>query len=208
MKLRALLVVVCLGFVSTVHAQTPAYVPCGQTAASPSWGPFAIGVRVKLGVHRSVGGHKNWNEGMDPFAGHVTRVTELAGVDDTGCLGIRVAIDGGEFFWRARDTQILDGARISEPMLANDSRLDQCRDELEYGPVVVGAVVRLKRHRAYQGQDDWVSEMDAFVGQTARVTAIAGVDDSGCPGVHVDVDNGEWFWRLRDLNLDSLTPPH
>src|SRR5690606_28682647 len=29
----------------------------------------------------------------------------------------------------------------------------------------------------------------------------SGVDGVGCPGVRVDVDGGQWFWRIRDARL-------
>lgn len=205
MILRTGVLVLFLCLSGRAHAQSAPFVECGQSDGTAHWGPFSVGMRVKLGVHRAVTGVKNWNSSMDPFAGAHTRVTELAGVDDVGCLGVRVAVDGGEYFWRVRDMQILANEPPRPPPSATSPVLERCGgDEPEYGPVAVGTRVRLKRHRVYQGDDDWSSEMDAFVGQDAHVTALAGVDDVGCAGVRVDVDGGTWFWRMRDLNLDAL----
>jgi hypothetical protein len=77
----------------------------------------------------------------------------------------------------------------------------QTEDNADYGPVAVGTSVILGEHREFQGDANWAEDMAAFVGREAVVTRLSGVDPSGCPGVRVDIDNGEWFWRLRDLTL-------
>ena len=74
-------------------------------------------------------------------------------------------------------------------------------DSAGYGPVEVGTVVVLGRHREVDGDDNWSDDMDAYVGQETAVTRLSGVDGQGCPGVRVDADGGQWFWRLRDLSL-------
>jgi hypothetical protein len=51
------------------------------------------------------------------------------------------------------------------------------------------------------GDENWTEEMNEFVGQTGTVTSLAGSDTVGCPGVRVDLDRGEWFWRIRDVRL-------
>lgn len=71
----------------------------------------------------------------------------------------------------------------------------------DYGAVGVGTVVILGRHRDVEGVDNWSKKMEAYVGRQATVTERAGVDRQGCPGVHVDVDGGKYFWRVRDLTL-------
>jgi hypothetical protein len=70
-----------------------------------------------------------------------------------------------------------------------------------YGSIRKGSKVILGRHRPVDGDDNWVSDMDAFVGQTGTVTSQDGVDGKGCPVVHVDVDKGDWAWRIRDLRM-------
>jgi len=70
-----------------------------------------------------------------------------------------------------------------------------------YGAIRKGARVILGRHRPVDGDDNWAPGMDAFVGQTGAVTSQDGVDAKGCPVVHVDVDKGDWAWRIRDLRL-------
>ncbi len=77
----------------------------------------------------------------------------------------------------------------------------------DYGVVGVGAIVTLGRHRAVNGDDFWSAGMDGYVGRSALVTALDGVDRGGCPGVRVDVDGGYFFWRIRDMLLVSPPPP-
>lgn len=40
-----------------------------------------------------------------------------------------------------------------------------------------------------------------YVGREATVNELSGSDGAGCPGVRVDIDDGSWFWRIRDLDL-------
>jgi hypothetical protein len=71
----------------------------------------------------------------------------------------------------------------------------------DYGPIKVGTVVILGRHRPVNGDDNWAVDMGEYVGEEATVTRLSGVDLQGCPGVRVDIDDGRWFWRIRDLSL-------
>jgi hypothetical protein len=71
----------------------------------------------------------------------------------------------------------------------------------DFGPIAVGTKVVLGRHTPVDGDTNWVDAMDAFVGQTAAITSLNGVDMTGCPRVRVDVDQGLWAWRIRDLRL-------
>ena len=60
---------------------------------------------------------------------------------------------------------------------------------------------RAGTHRAVDGENNWVVEMEPFVGRVAVVQERIGVDDQGCPLVAVDVDQGDFYWRVRDLRL-------
>lgn len=177
---------------------------CGQEGGSADYGNIRIGTVVALQRHRFVGGDPNWDDRMARYLGRTARVTRLSGVDDQGCPGVRVEADGGRWFWRVRDLNV--GAE--RPTVADTeeaTRLPQrCsrRDtNADYGPVRVGTVVVLGRHRPVDDDDNWTPQMSAFVGRTARVVELAGTDDVGCPGVHVDADGRQWFWRVRDLSL-------
>ncbi len=73
--------------------------------------------------------------------------------------------------------------------------------EAVYGDVEVGSRVALGRHRPVDGDANWNERMEAYVGQTAVVTGLSGHDPADCSIVQVDVDEGRWYWRLRDLEL-------
>jgi hypothetical protein len=74
-------------------------------------------------------------------------------------------------------------------------------ETLDYGPVAVGTVVILGRHRPVDGYDNWDPQMDQYVGMRATVIDLEAVDGSGCAVVSVDVDDGYWTWRIRDMRL-------
>lgn len=80
------------------------------------------------------------------------------------------------------------------------------RESADFGSISVGSRVVLGKHRPVDGDANWVDEMEAYVGQTATVTELFGTDGSGCPVVHVDSDNGDWFWRVRDMRLSGGGP--
>lgn len=96
--------------------------------------------------------------------------------------------------------EVIAGSRSAMP-----SECDQSAPY--YGPVDVGSLVALRRHRAWRGEDNWSRPMDAFEDQIARVVELAGLDASGCPGVRVDLDGGQFFWRIRDLDLARVVTP-
>ncbi len=70
---------------------------------------------------------------------------------------------------------------------------------VSYLPVRVGSPVILGRHRPVNGEEGWSAGMNAYVGQQATVTGLAGSDWLGCPQVQVDIDQGQFYWRVRDL---------
>ncbi len=166
---------------------------CDLTDATVQYGPVTVGTQLRLEHHTPYRGEDNWNAKMDPFIGRVARVTELSGVDGVGCALIKVDVDGGTWFWRVRDAQLIGGS---------SGFPQQCGlsdEQAVYGAATLGATVRLGRHRALDGDDNWASDMDAFVGRVGRVTELLGTDAAGCTVIHVDADNGEWAWRVRDL---------
>jgi hypothetical protein len=178
---------------------------CGKTEVTADYGPVTVGSVVMLGHHRAVDGDDNWAPEMNAYVGHVSRVTRLSGVDGQGCPGVRVELDGGQWFWRLRDLTLSSEQPEPPPTVSASTTMPQeCGETAEtanYGPVSVGTIVILGRHREVDGDDNWADEMDSYVGMAATVTRLSGVDMQGCPGVRVDLDDGEWFWRLRDLSL-------
>lgn len=77
----------------------------------------------------------------------------------------------------------------------------QAEATAEFGPLAVGTKITLGRHTPVDGDINWNDKMDAYVEQTATITARNGVDSAGCPLVKVDVDQGLWSWRIRDTKL-------
>ncbi|HJL17352.1 MAG TPA: hypothetical protein RMH99_16915 [Sandaracinaceae bacterium LLY-WYZ-13_1] len=181
---------------------------CGQAADSADYGEIRVGSEVVLQRHRFVGGDPNWDESMARYLGRVARVTRLSGVDDQGCPGVRVHVDGGRWFWRVRDVNVgADRPRpppdegSGAPGAAIPQACGRTEATVDYGPLRTGTVVVLGRHRPVDDDDNWSPPMSAFVGRTGRIVELAGVDERGCPGVHVDADGRQWFWRIRDLSL-------
>jgi hypothetical protein len=196
-------------FSSAASAQERAPEACAMTAATTSYGPLAVGSVVTLQRHRFVRGDANWQDSMDRFLGRAARVTRLSGLDDRGCPGVRVDVDGGQHFWRIRDVGI--GIEMQPLPQARESlasafpqQCHQLEGAAQFGGATVGASVVLGRHRAVDGDTNWSEEMQAFVGRTARITMQASVDSTGCPGVRVDIDQQQWFWRIRDLTAAGL----
>jgi hypothetical protein len=173
---------------------------CGMTAGTADYGPIEVGTVVVLGRHREVEGDDNWAGGMDEYVGKSTTVTKLSGVDAQGCPGVRVEIDGGQYFWRIRDLLAVGEAETPQ-------ECGMTAASVEYGPIGPGSIVILGRHREVDGDDNWAADMDQYVGRTAMVTSLEGVDPAGCPIVSVDVDDGDYYWRIRDFNLVSPFPP-
>jgi hypothetical protein len=43
--------------------------------------------------------------------------------------------------------------------------------------------------------------MQPYVGQRTAVTGLEGLDAAGCTVVRVAADQGQFFWRVRDMTL-------
>lgn len=200
-----------LGPTAGASAQGEAPQACGQQAETADYGDLEVGELVVPQRHRFVGGDPNWDARQARFIGRPTRITRLSGVDERGCPGVRLAVDGGRWFYRVRDLNV--GARHPTRVAraARSSSVPQgcgrTDANVSYGPFRVGTQVVLGRHRPVAGDDNWSSEMSPFVGRTGRIVQHAGTDEQGCPGVNVDADAREWFWRVRDLRpADGESP--
>ncbi len=201
--MRRIAIAVLLLAASPAAAQEEGPQPCGQETETADYGALEVGDVVVPQRHRFVGGDPNWDPRMARYLGRVARVTRLSGVDERGCPGVRVDVDGGRWFWRARDLNVGAAIPTAEPRERRASSVPQrcglTDDTAIYGRVSVGAEVILGRHRPVDGDDNWDDAMIPFVGRTARVVRLAGVDGAGCPGINVDLDGAEWFWRVRDV---------
>ncbi len=92
----------------TEAAQAPMVQPipqyCGMSVAS--YGPVTVGSQVTLGYHTPWAGDANWADDMGRWVGMRTYVTSLEGLDEVGCPVVRVAADGGQYYWRIRNMSL------------------------------------------------------------------------------------------------------
>jgi hypothetical protein len=204
---------------------------CHQSDAAPLYGPATVGATVILGRHRAVDGETNWTEEMQPWVGRTAHILSLAGLDTSGCPGIRVDIDGQQWFWRVRDLRAGDDtsgalALGTDYTPSMGVTTDHGRPPSSYGtgifgsggipgpqecglteaavvwnPISIGVQVVVGRHREVNGDANWDASMDGYVGMSGRVTALSGVDEQGCPVVHIDLDGGSYYWRVRDMTV-------
>lgn len=206
---------------------------CHQSVAN--YGAATIGATVVLGRHRPVDGDTNWAEEMQQWVGRSAHVVSYGDLDTEGCPGVRVDIDGQQWFWRVRDLRAAGDASVYETFAAADPSsyspslgvtTDHGRpatsvgigifgsggapgpqacgltdDQVVWDPIALGAQVTLGRHRAVNGDENWDPSMDPYVGMTAHVTQLVGVDEQGCPVAHIDLDGGGFYWRVRDMTV-------
>lgn len=145
-----------------------------------SYGFITIGSTVILGQHDSVNGGDNWSADMDKFVGKEAVVTSLPGADSQGFLVVRVK--GNDFAWRARNLAVKGRGEPGS-----------------YGYQVGDAVI-LGAHRYIDDDNNWAGEMLDYVGERATITSVEGTDGVNCYIVHVDVDNGDWYWRVETMS--------
>ncbi|GAB4206855.1 MAG: hypothetical protein OHK0013_23930 [Sandaracinaceae bacterium] len=84
-----------------------------------------------------------------------------------------------------------------------------------FGPLSIGSSVVPGVHSPYVGPDgmggtvsvgsenslNWVPDMQPFVGRRTTITSLEGLDGAGCPVVKIASDNGQFYWRIRDMQL-------
>lgn len=166
---------------------------CGQSADTVAYGPVQLGSVLRLTRHTPWQGDDNWADDMGLYVGMASRVTELAGVDEAGCAVVRVEADDGTFVWRLRDQQVLAASPVGR------DRCGQSDANADFLGLYVGLQVRVNRHSEWFGDANWAEGMTPYDGSIGRITELVGVDQAGCPGVRLDIDNGAFFWRARDL---------
>lgn len=189
---------------------------CGMSAGSAYYGMLSVGSNVLLGAHTPWAGDVNWSPEMGRYVGMQGTITRMDGVDTVGCPGVRVTTDGGQYFWRIRDMQLASYAPpipvptpVPPPQPSYDPIPRMCgmpSGRESYGGVTVGFQVRVGRHSPWNGDPNWSPQMEPFVGAVGVVTRLDGVDSQGCPGVRVNVDGGQYFWRLRDMQAMGGAP--
>lgn len=145
-----------------------------------SYGMIEVGSLVILGAHDEVNGGTNWNESMDHFVGKEAIVTSLEGEDPQGFLVVRV--NSNSYAWRARNLALKGRGEAGS-----------------YG-YKIGDRVTVDSHRYINDDNNWADEMWDYVGLSATITSFAGKDDSGSFLVNLDIDNGDWYWRVENLS--------
>jgi hypothetical protein len=150
---------------------------------SESYGLIKKGSTVILGKHEDINGGSNWADEMEAFVGKEAVVTELPGSDSQGFLLVRVK--GNSYVWRVRNLTLKGRGEAGS-----------------YG-YKVGDRVIIGAHRYISDDNNWASEMAAYVGQAATITSLEGTDGSECYLVHVDIDNGDWYWRVENMTPEQ-----
>ncbi|GAB4203960.1 MAG: hypothetical protein OHK0013_18530 [Sandaracinaceae bacterium] len=179
---------------------------CGMTASAAQFGAVAPGVAVVLGAHTfaGAGDDLNWADEMRRWVGMRTVVTSLERVDNYGCPVVRVAADGGQFYWRIRDMQFVAAVAPPPPppqVVTVPTWCGMPAGAEQYGPIRPGSWVMLGAHTADVGDPNWAAEMARWVGQQTTVTGLAGADAQGCPTVRVAADGGQYAWRIRNMTF-------
>lgn len=145
-----------------------------------SYGFIKVGSTVILGQHEDINGGDNWADEMEAFIGKEAVITELPGEDGQGFLCVRVK--GNSYAWRVRDLALKNRG-----------------EKGSYG-YKVGDRVILGTHRYIDEDSNWAEDMAEYVGQTAKITSFEGTDGTGSLILHVDIDNGDWYWRIETLS--------
>jgi|GEM_PF-978276 len=183
---------------------------------------FPIGSRVILGEHAVVvkgdPDSKNWGEEMADFVGLEAIVTGHEEQDPYGRPILTVDIDDGQFYWRAENLELLERGTGEVSDSGGEDYGDgdysyEDYDEADYAleeAFPVGSLVILGKHLQLDPGDEesayWAPEMDDYVGMEAYITEHAGLCPWGEPMALVDVDDGNFYWRLVDMELIEKGP--
>lgn len=145
-----------------------------------TYGFIKKGSIVILGKHEDLNGGTNWASEMDAFVGKEATVTELPGTDSQGFLVVRVK--GNGYAWRVRNLALKGRGETGS-----------------YG-YKVGDRVIIGSHRYIADDNNWASSMADYVGKAATITTLEGTDGSNCYIVHIDIDGGDWYWRVETMS--------
>lgn len=194
---------------NSAHAQYGAFIPttCDMSDANAQYGSIMVGTQVQLAMHTPWRGDANWSPEMGRFVGMTAQVTQLGGVDSVGCPTVRVNVDGGQYYWRIRDMRLVAAAAPARPVMPPADPIPRyCGMDArtaQFGAIAPGTTVVLGAHTFAGAGDDlnWNAEMNRYVGTQAIITSLDQVDGYGCPVVRVTADGGQYYWRIRDMQL-------
>lgn len=151
---------------------------------------IVVGSKVIVHRHRPVEGETNWVSNMDKYADKEAIVVSITGKDRQQCKMAQLSVDGvkiTQYKFRVRDLELA----APDTSLDGDSR------------IVPGVVVVIHKHRPVNGNLNWTSAMDSFVGKYAVVSELTGKDGAGCRVARVVIDGKppSYCFRTRDLEL-------
>ena len=156
-------------------------------------------------AERVSAGERGWAwgrvDGEPPFL--VVWDRDLGGtpLDEYLPEGLPRILDTRVYFVYAESLEILGGEKTADfAALGLEAAADRADD------FAVGDAVTLGRHYAVGEDEDsanWAEEMEEYVGSMAFIEELLGEDDWGRPLALVDVDGGEWAWRIENMRLDS-----
>lgn len=144
-----------------------------------SYGMIKVGSVVILGEHEDINGGKDWDDKMAPFVGKQATVKSLPGADSQGFLVVRVKEN--DYVWRVRNLTLKGRGEAGSYGYQIGDR------------VVIGA------HRYIDEDNNWADEMAEYVGEEATITSLEGTDGTNSYLVHVDIDEGDWYWRVETM---------
>jgi hypothetical protein len=145
-----------------------------------SYGMIKVGSVVIIGEHEDINGGKDWDDKMAPFVGKQATVLELSGKDSQGFLVVKVKENN--YYWRVRNLTLKGRGEAGS-----------------YG-YKVGDRVIIGAHRYIDEDNNWADEMGEFIGEEATITSFEGTDGTGSFLVHVDIDDGDWYWRVETMS--------
>ena len=130
------------------------------------------------------------------------------GAYDRGSVGVPFVVGVSQLPGMTTASLVPELVRRCATLEAPSTECGQSR--ASYGPVFLGSVVVLGRHRPWSGPDgnggtvvddaNWTTDvMERWVGERTRVAALSGLDIAGCSVVRVEADGGRHFWRVRGL---------
>jgi len=177
---------------------------CDMSDANVTYGVIHVGTTVQLATHTPWRGDSNWTPEMSRWVGMTAVVTTLGGVDGVGCPTVRVNADGGQYYWRIRDMRVLGAAMPPPPPTDPIPRYcGMAGPAAQSGGPRPGVAGVLWAHTFAGAGDDlnWTPEMNRWVGMQASISSLDGVDEFGCPVVRVSADGGQYYWRIRDMQM-------
>ncbi len=128
---------------------------------------------------------------------------DLEATPDEGALGSEFPriLSSRAYFVEAPAIEIVGTAKVAD---FSSEALDQARRMA--GAFSAGTAVVLGRHlrvTADPDSDNWNPDMDRYVGMTAVIADSPGDDSYGRPAASVDVDGGEFLWRIENMTLEA-----